>query len=67
MSMKEIWMDTLTYEEKKRCGLLPEQMRERFARQLAILRDPRQAAQCRENDEVQGALRASIRRLGGKA
>ena len=60
------WMDDLTHEQKKACGLLPEQMKARFARQLAILRDPARAAQCQENDEVQGALRAAIGNLGRK-
>ncbi len=57
------WMDGLTKEQKRAAGLLPEQMKARFARQLVILRDPKQAIQCRENDELQGALRAAIRRL----
>lgn len=57
------WIDTLTEEQKRSCGLLPEQIRERFTRQLAILRDPKQAIQCRENRQVQGALQAALRRM----
>lgn len=57
------WIDQLTEEEKRKCGLLPEQQLLRFKRQLALLRDPRQAIQCKENNEVQGALAAAVRRL----
>jgi hypothetical protein len=60
------WIDGLTEEQKRQCGLLPEQMRERFTKQLAILRDPKQATPCRENRELQGALNAAIRRLDAK-
>ncbi len=57
------WTEGLTEEQKRKAGLLPGQMKARFTRQLAILRDPKQAIQCRESDKLQGALRAAIRRL----
>ena len=56
------WIDGLTEEEKRSAGLLPEQMKARFARQLEILRG-KGIVQTRENRELQGALKAAIARL----
>lgn len=53
------WTDGLTYEQKKAAGLLPEQMSERFARQLARLSNDK----TREGEQLKGSLRAAIKNI----
>lgn len=62
MKTQGSWIDSLTEEQKRSCGLLPEQMKERFTRQLEIL-SGKGIVQTKENREVQGALKAAIARL----
>ena len=58
---KQSWIDSLTEEQKRSAGLLPEQQKARFIRNLEAIR--RDAPDCRERRELEGALKAAITRL----
>ena len=54
------WVENLTKEELQAAGLLPHQMRERYQRQLAVLR-LYASGWTPDGQQLQAALRAALR------